>query len=114
MIVKEKNAGEKIPYSVSKTKIDFDDGMLVLKLDRYQKDWPVHKDICMDEDGDLTMGVGEGLYYVAEIDIPAKEYEETEPDDEESVAAKALPLDMSKVVLTLWAIENPTPADDAE
>ncbi len=35
--------------------------MLAIKCDKYQKDWPVHKDICMDADGDLTMGTGDGL-----------------------------------------------------
>ena len=43
-----------------------------MKLERYQKDWPIHKDICMDVDGNLTMGVDDGLYYVAEVDIPGK------------------------------------------
>jgi hypothetical protein len=112
MIVIEKNAGEKIPYTVNGTKICFDD-MLTMKCEKYQKDWPVHKDICMDTDGDLTMGTGDGLYYVAEVDIPAKEYQEQEPasDDEEPAAPVALPLDMDKVTLTLWALEKPVAAN---
>lgn len=69
----EKNAGEKIPFTESGYKLNFDD-MLAIKCDKYQKDWPVHKDICMDADGDLTMGTGDGLFYVAEVDIPAREY----------------------------------------
>lgn len=74
----EKNAGEKIPFTESGYKLNFDD-MLAIKCDKYQKDWPVHKDICMDADGDLTMGTGDGLFYVAEVDIPAREYPHT-PD----------------------------------
>ena len=74
----EKNAGEKIPFTESGYKLNFDD-MLAIKCNKYQKDWPVHKDICMDADGDLTMGTGDGLFYVAEVDIPAKEYEEQQP-----------------------------------
>lgn len=111
MIVINKNEGEKIPYTVSKTKIDFDDGMLTMKLERYQKDWPIHKDICMDADGNLTMGVGDGLFYVAEVDIPAREYQAQETaEGEEEAAPVALPLDMDKVTLTLWPLENPVVA----
>ncbi len=46
----EKNAGEKSLYR-KRLQCDFDD-MLAIKCDKYQKDWPVHKDICMDADGD--------------------------------------------------------------
>lgn len=121
MIVIEKNEGAKIPYEVSGTKIDFDDGMLTMKLERYQKDWPIHKDICMDVDGNLTMGVDDGLYYVAEVDIPAREYQEPEVDSqsegevtEEGTAPTPLPLDMDKVTLTLWAIGTPVSTNEME
>lgn len=115
MIVVEKNEGTKIEYTVSKTKITFDD-QIMLKLDRFEKDWPVHKDICIDRDGDLTIGVGEGLYYAAEIDIPAREYEEQEETDSESTeggmpegsAPVAKPFDMNKVKLTLWSLDDLT------
>lgn len=104
MIIIEKNPGTKIAYEVNGTKITFDD-QLMLKLTKYEKDWPVHKDICMDADGDLTLGVGDGLWYVAEIDIPARQYEEPE---EEGEAPTPLPLDMDTVTLTLWSIDDPT------
>lgn len=115
MIIVEKNEGTKIDYTVSKTKITFDD-QIMLKLDRFEKDWPVHKDICIDRDGDLTIGVGEGLYYAAEIDIPAREYEEQEETDSESSedgmhegsAPVAKPFDMNKVTLTLWSLDDLT------
>lgn len=111
MIVFDKNTGEKISYTVNGTKICFDD-TLTIKCEKYQKDWPVHKDICMDTDGDLTMGTGAGLYYVAEIDIPAREYQEAEVvEGDVEVAPVALPLDMDKVTLTLWALENPVAAN---
>ena len=101
----EKNAGEKIPYTEKGYNLCFDD-MLTIKCNKYQKDWPVHKDICMDADGDLTMGTGDGLFYVAEVDIPAKE--------EGGTAPVAKPLDMSQVTVTLWGLENPVAADDEE
>lgn len=104
MIIIEKNEGTKIEYSVNKKKITFEGECsdLSLKLDKLQQDWPVHKDICIDEDGDLTLGVAAGRYYCAEVDIPAKEY----PDSSGDEAPAALPLDMDKVTLTLWALEN--------
>lgn len=104
MIIIEKNEGTKIEYSVNKKKITFEGECsdLSLKLDKLQQDWPVHKDICIDEDGDLTLGVAAGRYYCAEVDIPAKEY----PDSSGDEAPAARPLDMDKVTLTLWALEN--------
>lgn len=111
----EKNAGEKIPYTEKGYNLCFDD-MLTIKCNKYQKDWPAHKDICMDADGDLTMGTGDGLFYVAEVDIPAKEYEEQQPaaegQEEGGTAPVAKPLDMSQVTVTLWGLENPVAADD--
>lgn len=113
MIVIEKNVGTKIDYSVSKTKITFADELMI-NLTKLEKDWPVHKDICMDADGDLTMGTGAGLYYVAEVDIPAREYQEPDPaeEGEETGERIPLPLDMDKVTLTLWALEKPVEADE--
>lgn len=102
MIVIEKNEGPKIPYEVSGTKITFDDE-LTLKLSKLQKDEPVHKDICTDWDGDLCIGAATGRAYVAEIDIPAREYETT--GEGEDAVTTPLPLDMDTVTLTLWAIE---------
>ena len=101
MIVIEKNAGPKIPYEVEDTKITFDDE-LTLKLAKLQKDDPVHKTICYDEDGDLMIGTAGARRYVAEIDIPAIEYEIEGEGDEQT--RTQLPLDMDKVTLTLWAI----------
>lgn len=107
MIIIEKNAGPKIPYEVEGTKITFDDE-LSLKLSKLQKDDPVHKDICYDQDGDLCVGAAAGWAYVAEIDIPAREYEYQEPENEgdEHEPPTPLPLDMDKVTLTLWAIDE--------
>lgn len=101
MIIVEKNAGKKIPYEVTSTKICFDDD-LTINLAKRQKDEPEHIDICSDRDGELVIGAAAGRAYVAEIDIPAKEYA---PAEEEEGAPEALPLDMDKVTLTLWAVK---------
>lgn len=124
MIVIEKNEGAKIAYTQSGTVVSFADGRLSLDCALYQKDWGVHLDVCENADGNLVIGTESGQKYVAQLDIPAREYEypetaETAPtfadlDDEEADAdgmeraetapPVLLPLDMEKVTLSLWAI----------
>ena len=100
MIIIEKNAGPKIPYEVTGKKIIFDDD-LMLNLGKRQAEEPVHIDICYNTAHQLITGTQDARAYVAEIDIPPIEYAEPEVDE----APEPLPLDMDKVVLTLWAIE---------
>ena len=101
MIIINKNEGPKIPYEVSGTRVCFDDD-LTLNLSKRLEDWPVHIDICYDADRELVIGAAAGRSYVAEIDIPAREYEITGEGDEQTITP--LPLDMDNVTLTLWAI----------
>ena len=107
MIIVEKNVGQKIPYSERGTKITFDDD-LTINLAKRQQDWPAHIDVCYDEDGELVIGAAAGRSYVAEIDIPAKEYAEVENTEtnETETQLEPQPLDMEKVRLTLWAIDK--------
>lgn len=100
MIIVEKNEGPKIEYEVTGKKICFDDD-LTINLAKREEDWPVHIDICSDRDGDLVIGTAAGRAYVAEIDIPAREYT---PGEGEEDPPTPVPLDMDKVTLTLWAI----------
>lgn len=102
MIIIEKNEGTKIPYSVNGTKVTFDDD-LTLNLASREQDWPVHIDICFDEDRALVIGAAAGRAYVAELDIPARQYDEEENDDE--IQRTPVPLDMDTVTLSLWSIE---------
>ncbi len=74
MKVVEKNEGTKIGYKLRGTKLDFADGELTIDLARYQKDDEVTKDIMVDREGYLT--TGRGRYYVAQVEIPAREYDE--------------------------------------
>lgn len=110
MIIINKNEGTKIPYEVSGKRITFDDD-LSLNLAKQEKDWPVHIDICQDADSNLCTGTGHGLYYVAQIDIPAAVYSEPETEDENS---EKQPLDMDTVTLTLWSIDDLIEATDNE
>lgn len=118
MIVIEKNEGTKIGYEVIGTKIFFADELMI-NLAKIQKDDAVHKDICFDSEGDLVIGTEGGRYYVAEIDVPAIEYEEVEVEDategsemDSGIKLVPKPLDMDKVTLTLWSIEEKTKIEE--
>lgn len=113
MNIIHKNEGAKIPYEVFGNKVCFDDD-LTINLAKREEDWPVHIDVCHDADGELVIGAAAGRAYVAEIDIPKREYIEKEA--EESVATdeggmnggptmEAVPFDIDRVTLTLWAVE---------
>lgn len=74
MKIIEKNEGKKINYNLTGTKLDFADGALTLDLARYQQDDTVTRDIMVDSEGYLT--TGRGLYYAAQVEIPARKYTE--------------------------------------
>ena len=97
MIIVEKNEGPKIDYEIQNTatkkKITFDDD-LTINLIKREQDWPVHIDICYDEDDELVIGTAAGRRYIAEIDIPARQYTPGEP------------LDLDTVTLSLWSLED--------
>lgn len=110
MIINEKNEGKKIEYEVKRKKITFDDD-LTINLEKRQEDWPVHIDICFDDDGALVIGAAAGRSYVAEIDIPKREYiipEDTETAEDggmgDTPQPEPVPLDMDAVTLSLWAV----------
>lgn len=108
MIIVEKNEGPKIPYEVTGKKICFDDD-LTINLAKREQDYPVHIDICSDHDGELVIGTAAGRRYVAEIDIPAREYIYPDPPvdpDDPTDPPTPVPLDMDKVTLSLWALEE--------
>ena len=117
--VVEINEGTKIAWAQSNTKLTFGDDELMVNCKAYQKDWPVHLDICGDADGNLVIGTGTGRYYAAQVDIPARKYAEPEPveavalaegdagaDAQQSTTTEPIPLEMSDVTLTLWAIDG--------
>lgn len=108
MQVIEKNEGVKIAYEENGPMIFLGDYELMINASKYQRDWPVHIDICSNRDNQLVVGTGEGLYYVAQFDIPATKY--TEPATEEEIP-KPIAIDMNEVALTLWSLDNPAPVE---
>lgn len=121
----EKNAGQKIDFEQSSTRLIFGDDELMLNAAKYQKDWDVEVDVCRDKSGNLTIGTGSALRYVAQVMIPAATYTETVIEAEEPAEAPAAedaaegssdmnrttvqreqnPLDMDDVTVILWSIE---------
>lgn len=95
MIIIEKDTGTKIAYEVNGRKVTFDDD-LTINLAKREQDYDVHIDVCYDADGELVIGAAAGRVYVAEIDIPARVYDEQ---------GEPVALDMDTVTLSLWAIE---------
>lgn len=106
MIIVDKNVGAKIPYTVSTTKVTFDND-LQINLASREQDWPVHIDICYDQDKALVIGAAVGRAYVSQIDIPERKYTETQVivDGKTEIQRTPIALDMSKVTLTQWSIE---------
>ena len=105
MIIVEMNEGQKIDYEVQNTatkkKITFDDD-LTINLAKREEDWPVHIDVCYDEDRELVIGTATGRAYVAQIDIPARQYTPGETEEDPPVP---VPLNLDNVTLSLWSIE---------
>lgn len=112
MIVNSKNKGRKIDYTEKDTTVIFGQNELSIDLEAYQEEEPVHLTICFTKTGRLTLG-NDGITYVAEIDIPAIQYQETpDPEDEGGTIVERLPLDMNVVELTLWALEEEETANE--
>ena len=124
MKVIEANEGRKIDYEESSTWLMFDD-QISLNLKKLEADNDVHIDISANAFGKLQ--TGEGVYYVAQVLIPARQYEETEvknpdyvePEDPEEtdefgagyvsrtiIKKDPVPFSMENVTLTLYALKE--------
>lgn len=124
MKVIEANEGRKVDYEENGSWLIFDD-QISLNLKKMEADHDVHVDITADAFGRLQ--TGEGVYYVAQLTIPARQYEETEienPDyvepgegeeaDEfsgghvnQTITKKdPVPFSMDNVTLTLYALKE--------
>lgn len=115
MKVIEINEGVKIDYAENGTEIVFANALMV-NITKYQRDWPVHIDICLNHDKQLVIGTSDGMYYVAQLNIPEIQYispSETvqygQMELEDGAELKPLPLDMENVTLTLFSLYNPNP-----
>lgn len=111
MIIIEKTEGVKIPYEVDGNKITFNDEIM-FNLERYERDSVVHIDICTNALGCLTAGVVDGVTrrYVAQIDIPTRDYDYIPDGLDENGQPKEvqipLPFNIEQCTLTLWGLDN--------
>lgn len=107
MIIIEKNEGPKINYSIENTVFSLNDEIM-MDVSKFERDFPVHIDICKNQFGMLTFGLSER--YVAQVDIPAREYQMVENGIDEEGNPKyekvAVPFDIEKATLTLWNVEG--------
>ena len=105
--VVEKNEGRKIGYELEGNTLWIGDA-IAMRLPRLQTDDTVKKDICADADGNLVFGLGEN--YVAQVEIPPKEYEyiegEADAEGKKTVERVRKDFDISKCTLILWSIEE--------
>jgi hypothetical protein len=107
VIINKKNEGTYVQYELAGVRLSIRGGDLILDLSQSQRDYPVHLDISENASGRLV--IGPSRRYVAELDIPAREYtvKKGEKDDMgfPMLARTAVPLDVNKVTLILWAME---------
>ena len=106
---KENTTGKRIAFRQSTTKLYFGDDDQIVRCDTRQREHQVQVDITVDRDGNLQTGAGPDRYYVAQVMIPPMEYAEPKEDDDGTESGgerEALPIDMSKVLVTLWGLGN--------
>ena len=111
MIINELNTGEKADYSLNGNFLVLSvfDKSIGLDLEIMQADEKKTFDICTNQTGNLVEGIDK--WYVANITIPAAEYEMQDTgeinENEEKVYKKVKkPFNINKVVLDLWALPN--------
>ena len=78
----------------------------LLPTTRYQRDEDVTLDIMADNQGFLVMS--KGRFYVAQVEIPAKQYEEVieGEGEEQEIHYVPIPLNTDDVTLYLFSIEG--------
>lgn len=112
MIEVIKTPGKHIAYETNSKSITFGDDDLSINLKNRQMDEPVMIDICSDKQGFLVVGAETGERYVAQVEIPAKEYTEAEVEtsetNTESTNAERTPttFDIDKCTIYLWGMEE--------
>lgn len=104
-----KSEGTHIAYDTTTTSIIFGDEDLSINLKNRQKDNDVTIDICLDKEGELTMGTASGYKYAAQVLIPARTYSDvedgTDEDGNTTYTQEADAFDIDNCTLYLFAID---------
>lgn len=106
MIITNVNAGKKASLALNGTKLTLNN-QLTIDLQALQSDTQQVVDVCLDNKLE-TMAIGLGAWYVANIIIPARQYDFI---DEEQVARE---LDTNQVEVKLWALPVNSVNNDVE
>lgn len=117
-----KTPGKHIVYDTTSKSIIFgEDEDLSINLKNREQDETTLIDICSDSDGFLVVGTAAGLRYVAQVEIPARQYTEEEqenpnydPEAEEGTGARnktivvrePVPFDIDNCTIYLWGMEE--------
>lgn len=117
-----KTPGKHIVYDTTSKSIIFgEDEDLSINLKNREQDETTLIDICSDSDGFLVVGTAAGLRYVAQVEIPARQYTEEEqenpnydPEAEEGAEARnktivvrePVPFDIDNCTIYLWGMEE--------
>lgn len=117
-----KTPGKHIVYDTTSKSIIFgEDEDLSINLKNREQDEKTLIDICSDSDGFLVVGTAAGLRYVAQVEIPARQYtgEEQEnpnydPEAEAGTEAASqtitvrepVPFDIDNCTIYLWGMEE--------
>lgn len=110
MNVVEKTPGTKIVYETTKSSIIFGDEDLSINLKNREMDETALIDVCSDRNGFLVVGAATGLRYVAQVEIPSRQYIEVpgEPDERgnPTVIPQPVPFNINNCTLFLWGMEE--------
>lgn len=116
-----KTPGKHVEYETTSKSVIFGDDDLSINLKNREKDETVLIDVCTDSEGELTMGTAAGLNYVAQVEIPARQYNEEEqenpdydPEAEEGTEAARqtitvrtpVPFNIDNCTIYLWGMED--------
>ena len=117
-----KTPGKHIVYDTTSKSIIFgEDEDLSINLKNRAQDEKTLIDICSDSDGFLVVGTAAGLRYVAQVEIPARQYTEEEqenpnydPEAEAGTEAASqtitvrepVPFDIDNCTIYLWGMEE--------
>ena len=107
------NGASFVEYSTRGTKITFGDDEISANLAKKERDDAVRIDVCKDYLDELTFGATGARVYVAEISIPARQYQDTQienpdydpenPDSQQYITERQpVPFSMDNVTLTLF------------
>jgi len=101
--------GTHIEYETTSKSITFGDEDLTINLKNRQMDETTKIDICSDKQGFLVIGAETGFKYVAQVEIPARQYTEAAgapgENGEPTMQLVPVPFNIDDCTIYLWGME---------